>query len=222
MKEQEPFYDNNESPFDLFAEKYDNWFEHEGKLIFDIEVEAFREVLPSLPKPWIEIGVGTGRFADALGIDTGIEPSESMKYIAEKQGIHVIKGRGEERLVPGGSFGSAFIIVTLCFVDNPGMVLNRTFEMLEDSGKLVLGLIPGESPWACYYSRKKKEGHPFYSLSRFYGYGQVLDFLKESGFAHERTLSTLVQGPGRVSGMEFPREGFFPDAGFVVIVAGHG
>ena len=64
-----------ESIFDLLALDYDGWFEDEGKLLFAIEAEAFRRVLPSLPKPWLEVGVGSGRFAQALGIENGIDPS---------------------------------------------------------------------------------------------------------------------------------------------------
>jgi hypothetical protein len=62
------------SPFDNLASAYDAWFEQEGKLIFTIEVEAFRKVLPLLSKPWLEVGVGSGRFAQALNIKMGIDP----------------------------------------------------------------------------------------------------------------------------------------------------
>ena len=65
-------------PFDALASVYDTWFEEEGRLIFDIEVKAFQEVLPLLPKPWLEAGVGNGHFAQALGIDTGIDPSGKL------------------------------------------------------------------------------------------------------------------------------------------------
>ena len=39
--------------FDAMAADYDAWFEEIGKTIFDIEVQAFRGVLPLLPKPWL-------------------------------------------------------------------------------------------------------------------------------------------------------------------------
>jgi len=40
------------------ASAYDVWFEREGKSIFASELEALRQILPLLAKPWIEIGVG--------------------------------------------------------------------------------------------------------------------------------------------------------------------
>jgi len=51
------------SPFDDLALEYDAWFDKEGSLIFFIEVQAFKSLLPTLPKPCLEIGVGSGRFA---------------------------------------------------------------------------------------------------------------------------------------------------------------
>lgn len=209
-----------ESPFERLAEDYDAWFDADGKPVFDVEVRGFQAVLPSLPQPWIEIGVGSGRFAEALGIDTGIEPSRNLAEMAESRGIKVVRARGEDRVFPAGSFGTAFLIVTLCFLDDPPLVLRRTWETLKDPGKLVLGLITSESPWARFYLRKKEQGHPFYSIARFYAYEEVLELLRENGFEHESTVSTLFQAPGLVEHDELPREGFFPDAGFIILVAG--
>ena len=70
------------SPFDDLALEYDAWFDREGSLIFSIEVRAFKSLLSTLPKPWLEIGVGSGRFAQALGIETGIDPSSKLLQMA--------------------------------------------------------------------------------------------------------------------------------------------
>jgi len=50
------------SLFDELAPDYDAWFEEAGKLIFAIEMQAFQGLLSSLPEPWLEVGVGSGRF----------------------------------------------------------------------------------------------------------------------------------------------------------------
>ena len=80
--------------FDSLAWVYDTWFEQEGRLIFALEVEALKQVLSSLPEPWIEIGIGSGRFAQALDIDIGLDPSSELLKIARDRDASVLLGRG--------------------------------------------------------------------------------------------------------------------------------
>ena len=55
-------------PFEQFADRYDAWFDRErGHRIFGVEAQCLRALLEGVPRPWLEVGVGTGRFAHALG-----------------------------------------------------------------------------------------------------------------------------------------------------------
>lgn len=209
-----------ESIFDKLASEYDAWFDGEGRHIFASEVEAFCKILPSTPKPWLEIGVGSGRFAQALGIELGVEPSHKLAGMAKSRGIKVILGRGEQRLFGEKSIGTVFLIVTLCFLDTPLDVLLEANRILIREGRLVLGLVLKDGPWGKYYQQRKAEGHRFYRYATFYGFNEVAQLLHQAGFSVERVVSTLFQEPGRVSQIESPREGYFPDAGFTIVVAG--
>ena len=211
---------NSNSPFDTLASAYDAWFEEEGKLVFDIEVRAFQEVLSQLPKPWLEVGVGSGRFAQALGIETGIDPSVKLLEMARRRGITVFQTRGEEEFFDAETFGSVFLIVTLCFVDSPLAVLKEAHHILKAGGKIVLGLVLRESPWGQFYLAKKEQGHRFYKYATFYSYQEVEELLKHSGFIIEKVISTLFQRPNQVKETESPREQFSPEAGFTIVVAG--
>jgi SAM-dependent methyltransferase len=207
------------SPFDTMASKYDAWFEGEGKLIFAIEVEAFWKFLPSLPQPWLEVGVGSGRFAKVLGIEIGIDPSPNLLKMARGRGINVSLGKGEERFFDKETFGTVFLITTLCFVDSPPAVLKQAYRVLKPKGKLVLGLVLRGSPWGQFYMSKKKKGHHFYGHANFYSHDETVKLLKQTGFTVEKVVSTLFQKPCKVTEMEMPREGFFPDAGFTIVMA---
>ncbi len=207
------------SPFGSLASEYDAWFEQEGKLIFDTEVRAFQEVLPLLPRPWLEVGVGSGRFAQALGIETGIDPSAKLLEIAKKRGITGFLARGEEEFFDARTFGTVFLIVTLCFVNSPLAVLRESRRILKDGGKIVLGLVLRDSLWGEHYLAKKKGGHRFYQHATFYSYQEVSALLERSRFTIEKVVSTLFQKPGAVTEMESPQEGFHPGAGFTIIVA---
>ena len=210
----------NSSLFDSLAESYDAWFEEDGKRIFAIEARAFQEVLTLLPKPWLEVGVGSGRFAQALGIETGIDPSANLLKMAEGRGLTVFRARGEERFFNKENFGTVFLIVTLCFVDSPIAVLREAHRILKPEGKIVLGLVLRESPWGKFYQIKKLEGHRFYKHATFYSYQEVERLLIDSDFNIEKVVCTLFQKPGEVKKMEPPQKGFSIDAGFTVIVAG--
>lgn len=206
------------SPFDDLALEYDAWFDREGSLIFFIEVQAFRELLPTLPKPWLEIGVGSGRFAQALGIETGVDPSIKLVEMARGKGINAFLGWGEQELFDGESFGTVFLIVTLCFLDSPIDVLKEANRILIPGGKIVLGLVLKESHWGQLYQQKKEEGHRLYKYATFYKCSEVVRLMVQAGFTTERIVSTLFQRPGEVQHVEEPKEGYFPDAGFTIVV----
>ena len=208
------------SPFDDLALEYDAWFDKEGSLIFLIEVQAFKSLLPTLPKPWLEVGVGSGRFAEALGIKTGVDPSSELLHMARERGINAFLGRGEQELFDEESFGTVFLIVTLCFLDSPLEVLKETSRILMPGGKLVLGLVLKESTWGQFYQQKKEEGHRFYRYATFYSCDEVVRLIVQAGFVTEKIVSTLFQKPGEVHHAEEPKDGYFPDAGFTIIVAG--
>jgi SAM-dependent methyltransferase len=205
--------------FNSLSRVYDAWFEEEGRLIFASEVEALRQALPLLPKPWIEVGVGSGRFAQALGIDIGLDPSSGLLKIARSRGARVLLGQGEEAPFKDGSFGAIFFIATLCFIDSPNIILTEAARLLKSQGKVVLGLVLKESPWGQVYQREKETGHRFYRHATFYSYAEVDMLLKQTGFSIEKVISTLFQHPGEVYHIESPQQGFFQSAGFTVVLA---
>jgi SAM-dependent methyltransferase len=206
------------SPFDDLAPEYDAWFDKEGSLVYFIEVQAFKSLLPTLPKPWLEIGVGSGRFAQALGIGTGVDPSIKLVKMARRRGVTAFLGWGEQELFDEESFGTVFLIVTLCFLGSPLGVLKEASRILMPGGKLALGMVLKESPWGQFYQTKKAQGHRFYKFATFYSFDDVVRLIAQAGFATEKTISTLIQRPGEVHHAEEPREGYFPDAGFTIIV----
>ncbi len=206
------------SPFDELAQEYDSWFDGDGSLIFLNEFHAFETLLPSLPNPFLEIGVGSGRFARALGIETGIDPSGKLVKIAKSRGINASIGRGEDKIFQEQSFGTVFLIVTLCFLESPLQVLKEANRILKPDGKIVLGLVLKDSPWGKFYQQKKDEGHRFYKYANFYSCNEVVKLMFRAGFMGEDMISTLMQKPGDVKLLEEPKGGYYPDAGFTILI----
>lgn len=207
-------------PFKDLASDYDRWFDSEGRSVFLTELRALRELSAHMPRPWLEIGVGSGRFAQALGIEAGVDPSVEMVALARTRGVNAILGRGEQRLFEEESFGTVFMITTLCFLGSPRSVLKETHRLLVPGGKVLLGLVLREGPWGQFYEKKKAMGHRFYRYATFYTFDEVEGLLARTGFTVERVASTLFAQPGTVQHTEEPRDGYCPDAGFTVVAAG--
>ena len=81
------------SIFDKYYKKYDAWYDR-NKFVYLSELNTVRKVLPKREKG-LEVGVGTGRFASALGIKFGIDPSRNMLKLTRQRGINERFGSGE-------------------------------------------------------------------------------------------------------------------------------
>jgi len=208
--------------FDTFVERYDAWFDSPfGKSAFNLEKSCIESLCCNLKKPSLEIGVGTGRFAEALGIEYGVDISGRVLEFAKRRRIIVIKGSGEKLPFSGESFGSVFIIVTLCFVESPEKVLEEASRVLTKDGRLILGLILRESPWARFYMKKGEAGNVFYKNATFYSFNEIKEMMRKSGLTIIDICSTIFQEPAeKPLHFETPRRGYYRRAGFVAVKAG--
>jgi SAM-dependent methyltransferase len=208
--------------FDTFVERYDAWFDSPfGKSAFELEKTCITPLCRDVKGPSLEIGVGTGRFAEALGIEYGIDISGGVLEFAKRRGITVIRGSGEELPFRDESFNSVFIIVTLCFVEKPEKALEEASRVLTKNGRLILGLILRESPWARFYMKKAEAGNIFYKNARFCSFNELEAMIRRSGLKIIDVCSTLFQKPTEEPLQpEVPKRGYYKEAGFVAIKAG--
>lgn len=206
--------------FDLFAEDYDRWFDSpEGRVLFKTEVGAVRLLMKHIEKPFLEVGVGTGRFAKELGIDYGIDPSHRVLEIAEREGIKVKKAKGESIPFKDGSFGAVFLLFTICFVDDPEKVFSEAKRVLKQNGRLIVGIINRESLWGQLYMKKKAEDHPIYKHANFYTVDDVVTLIEKTGMEIKAYSSTLCRPPTEVPYEEPVHNDLVKGAGFVCILA---
>lgn len=209
----------NRSPFDAFAQKYDSWYDTKGRVAFETELAALRPLLAFCPRPWLEVGVGTGRFAQALGIPLGVDPSAELLKLAKQRGIEAIQASGEELPFADGKFGTVFLLTTWEFLAEPLKVLAEIRRVLVPAGLLVNAYLDRDGKWGAGYVAKASAGHPLFSHARFYTFEEVRQLTESAGFVVERVVSTLFQGPGETVAVEEPKRGYQPGASFVVVVA---
>lgn len=211
---------NAVSAFDKYAEEYDKWFDTlKGRLLFEMEIEAVRLLMKGLEKPFLEIGVGTGRFAKELGIDFGIDPSSKALEISKKRGIKIEEAKGEKLPFKDESFSAVFLLFTLCFMENPERVFSEAKRVLTKGGGLIIGLINRNSTWGEFYVKKKAEGHPVYKYAKFYSVKEVVKMLETADMSVEAYSSTLCQPPSDEPDKEDAHNKLIEEAGFICILA---
>ncbi len=206
--------------FSLHTEDYDHWFDDpRGIILFDAEVKAIQLLMKDLSPPFLEIGVGSGRFAKALGIELGIDPSPKMLEMARKRGVKVGKAYGENIPFRNRLFGGVFILFTLCFAANPEAMVSEAARVLKTGGGLILGIINKASPWGKFYEQKKTEEHPIYKYATFYGIEEAEKMIVMAGLQIASYSSTLYQSPTGAHYREAASYEKGQDAGFVCILA---
>ena len=205
------------NPFDQLAPRYDRWFDsRRGEAIFDAEVACLRELMPDQAGRWLEVGVGSGRFTEALAIADGVDPSLPMLEMARQRGIHVRHGCGEELPYADASFDGVLMVVTVCFLLDPGKAFAECARVLKVSGGLIVGLVPADSPWGEFYAQRGREGHPFYAAARFYTAQQVCGLAAAAGLVFDNAMSCLLSPPGEPVDSA-RRRGMIDGAGFVAV-----
>lgn len=205
--------------FDIFWREYDEWFEKHRDLYLS-ELRAIEYASRGVSKPWLEVGVGSARFAYSLGVEFGVDPSRSLLKLAFLRSIDVVEAVGEYIPFASNVFGGVFMTVTLCFLDNPVQVFREVYRVLKSDGRLVLGFIPLDSDWGRFYKDLKKKGHRFYQYASFYTVEQVVDLLELTRFEPELYVSTLIRSkPSELEVFEEPYGGLRQNAGFVVVRA---
>ena len=205
--------------FDTLADRYDAWFDSpEGSAIFQAEVECLRRLLPRDLSAWMEVGVGTGRFAAALRIPEGIDPSVPMVRKAVGRGIKTQKAKAERLPYPSASLNGILLVVTLCFLEDPEKAMREFARVLKGGGQLLVGFVPADSPWGKLYRRKGEKGHPFYSVARFYTCHETKQLAASAGFEFARATSTLPMGPGEDLRSIPLMDGIIEGCGFVAML----
>jgi ubiquinone/menaquinone biosynthesis C-methylase UbiE len=207
------------NPFDAAAQHYDAWFDTaRGHAIFESEVACLRLFVAASFQPWLEVGVGTGRFAQALKVEAGIDPSAPMLAFAAMRGIKVCQGIGEELPYENHGFGGVLTVVTLCFLEDPDRALREIARVLKPGGRLVVGIIPAESPWGRKYADRGRQGHPIYRRARFYKLTEAISLIESAGFQLQGICSTLLNGPEtEITEVQPTSPEALPVAGFVAM-----
>ena len=202
-------------PFDEYLNEYEEWFVQNSAVYYS-ELKAIRDI-SVVPENAVEIGIGSGLFAEPLGIKTGIEPSEAMREKAKERGIHVVDGVAENLPWEDNSIDYVLMVTTICFVDDVKKSLSEVYRVLQNSGSFIIAFVDKNSPMGLLYQQNKEESL-FYKDATFFSTEEVYEYLKEAGFLIKNTKQTVFGLLNEVVKVQEPREGY-GEGSFVVIHA---
>ncbi|SFR66741.1 Ubiquinone/menaquinone biosynthesis C-methylase UbiE [Maribacter stanieri] len=201
----------NTEIFNQNVEAYEQWYKDYPQ-VFESELLAIKEQLQKLPEnlKGIEVGLGTGRFSELLGIKEGVEPSKEMAALAIKRGVSVLNGYAEQ--LPFGDLKFDFVLfVTVCHLDNIKHAFAEAYRVLKPAGAIVIGFLDRERSVAQQYLERRHRS-TFYTVSRI----EVL--LKEAGFKSLEFNQTLFGNLDDIKEVQMSKEGF-GEGSFIVVKA---
>ena len=202
-------------PFDEYSGEYEQWFS-DNYNVFQSELEAIRRVLPQKGSGF-EIGIGSGIFADPLGIKDGIDPSEVMRKLARERGLRAIEGVAENLPVADKSYDFALMVTTICFVDDLDKSFKEAYRILKDEGFIILGFVDKDSPVGKLYLESKDKS-TFYKDAVFFSTEEVYEYLRNNNFRIIQTIQTVFGLLNEVKNTQLPEDGYGKGS-FVVIKA---
>ncbi|HET54052.1 MAG TPA: class I SAM-dependent methyltransferase [Ignavibacteria bacterium] len=189
------------SVFDKHIDQYEKWFD-DNNYVFQSELKAIQQLLPSEGKG-VEIGVGSGIFAQPLGIIEGCDPSDAMREKAIERGIKALHGTAENLPYPTGSFDFALMVTTICFVNDAHKSISEVYRILKDKGKFIIAFVDKNSPVGKQYLKHKNES-VFYKEATFYSTLDIYDLLWESDFKILKIVQTIFGELNAVEQIQHP------------------
>ncbi|GLI16015.1 class I SAM-dependent methyltransferase [Neomoorella thermoacetica] len=173
--------------FDRKAGDYDDWYTRPlGALVDRVEKEPIYAYLdPHAGEHILDVGCGTGNFSLELarrGVKvTGIDISDPMLAKARKKaadaGLAIEFLHADAMNLPFGdnTFDKIVSVTALEFAPELKAVLEESYRVLKPGGRMVIGLIGGNSLWSRHYeARAAREPDCLFRYARFYTLDELL------------------------------------------------
>ena len=184
--------------FDKLAYVYDDWYRSaKGRQVYEAERSLVDNLLPDIGVG-VEIGAGTGVFAEALA-NSGrlvicLDPSKEMLTRAKRRGLACVLGSAESMPFKRGRLDFAYMKPSWNSSPDPlehSMRRGRlTRRLLRSSSCSSIGTAHGE-----HTTNRWESGDPIFRHANFYSLGEVEKLSGESGLNRIEAFGTLTKGP---------------------------
>ncbi len=195
-------------PYQTRAADYDRWFDRHP-FVYAAELKAVRRLLPASGRG-VEVGVGTGRFAQPLGITVGVDPSPAMMKIAATRYIDLIEGTAENLPLRSAVCDFVMMITILHLLDDARRAIEECHRVLAPGGKVIIGYIERDGRMAREYSRPSRTDDPdsYFRDVHFFSGNEVREILQRSGFDNPVFVQTIFRAVDDIIDTEPIKPGF--------------
>ncbi|KQC12813.1 MAG: hypothetical protein APR63_10205 [Desulfuromonas sp. SDB] len=199
--------------FDDYVDRYEQWFK-DYSWVYQTELNALSSL--NIDKgEGIEIGTGTGLFAQPLGIKWGVEPSPEMLKIAKNRGVNTIRGIAEQLPLKAQSFDVVLLVTVVCFLDDINAGFKECRRILKPGGRLVVGFVDADSPLGKLY-QKFKNDNVFYRLAEFQSVNRIAKIMQNNKFKLISVRQTVFGELDQIKDIQEYRSGH-GEGGFAVM-----
>lgn len=202
--------------FEEHIDTYENWFREHPKIL-ETEALAFRSLLTVGNLHGIEVGMGAGHLAKAMGIQEGVEPSEVLRKEAIRKGLEVSDGRAEDLPFKDLKFDFVIIGTALHYFEDLDKAFSEAFRVLKQNGILILGFLDASGEIGKVHMENRLKSI-FYRDAKFYNLKTIKRKLLTSGFKSLEEFQTLFGKESEINEVQ-PIESGTGKGSFILIRA---
>lgn len=194
----------DETLFDRMADTYDNWYTTPFGAYAD-ELEnalIFKHTGILRGKTVLDTGCGTGLYSIRLseaGADvTAVDVSRKMLEIAQRKskdrGQYIWYEEADMLKLPydNSTFDAVVSVTALEFVADPLAGLMEMARVLRPGGKLVVGVLNGESPWADAQRDQTAREESIYGSAHFFSSTELRSLFHKAGTFGSLTMESCL------------------------------
>ena len=185
--------------FDTVAGVYDGWYDHpQGKQVFEAEKKAVEQMIPRTGLG-VEIGAGTGVFAESLtNIDRTIlclDPSVEMIKKAKKRKLPCLRGVGVPLPIRRDLLDFGYMVTVLEFLNDQVALFKEIKYNSKKNAELTILFINSDSTWGELYRNIGEKGDPIFKHATLFSLEQVSALFDKSGYSILDAKGTLNSDP---------------------------